>query len=186
MTLEQRITDAGGTVRALNSLTHADQIRLADRLGVPVTELHRRVSAGHNSVAPARRSAEAPGVAAARAELARLKRGSTLPATSSTTTADEESAEREWFAEHPDLLQAIDYVSQRVGLRVPADAPPGWRLLALIKRVGEVGDKNRRDAQVSMLDRPLNAAVRRQHELEDAHRSLARQARAVLAAGKRG
>jgi hypothetical protein len=177
MTLEQRVTDAGGMVRSLNDLTHADQFRLADRLGVPVTDLHRRVAAGHNSVA------------AARAELEELKRGPAPAAaarrSTSTATVDE-AWEAEWFSKHPELLQAIADVSQRVGLRLPSTAAPGHRLLAVIKRVGEVGDEGRRDALVSMIDGPLDAAVRQQHELEDAHRSLARQAHAVLAAGKRG
>jgi hypothetical protein len=98
----------------------------------------------------------------------------------------DEAREAEWFAKHPELLQAIAQVSQRVGLRLPTTAAPGHRLLAVIGRVGEVGDQHRRDALVSMLDGPLTAAVSAQHELEAAHRSLARQARAVLAAGKRG
>jgi hypothetical protein len=180
MTLEQRITDAGGMVRSLDSMSHADQIRLADRLGVTPSDLHRAWHARH-------------GVAAARAELEELKRGprrrtpaaATARRSTSTATVDE-AREAEWFAKHPELLQAIAQVSQRVGLRLPTTAAPGHRLLAVIGRVGEVGDQHRRDALVSMLDGPLTAAVSEQHELEAAHRSLARQARAVLAAGKRG
>jgi hypothetical protein len=177
--IEQRITDAGGTVRSLDSLSHADQFRLAARLGVPVTDLHRRVAAGHNSVA------------AARAELEQLKRGPrrSTPAAATarrSTSPDEEAWEHEWFAKHPALLRAMDYVSERVGLRLPASAGPGWRLCAVIGRVGELDDIARRDRLVAMIDAPLSAAVREHQQLEDAHRSLARQARAVLAAGKRG
>jgi hypothetical protein len=180
MTLEQRVTDAGGMVRSLNSMSHADQLRLADRLGVHVTDLHRRAASHHS-------------VAAARAELEQLKRGPrrSTPAAATarrSTSPDEEAVafERQWFAQHPGLLKAMDYVSERVGLRLPTTAAPGHRLLAVIKRVDEVGDEGRRDALVSMIDGPLDDAVRQQHELEDAHRSLARQAHAVLAAGKRG
>jgi hypothetical protein len=183
MTLEQRVTDAAGVVRGmghrtLNDLSHADQFRLADRLGLTTSDLHRAWHARH-------------GVAAARVELEQLKRGprwrtpAAATAPRSTSSVDE-AREAEWFADHPELLRAIADVSQRVGLRLPTTAAPGHRLLAVIKRVGEVSDKNRRDALVSMLDRPLSAAVGQQYELEDAHRSLARQAHAVLAAGKRG
>lgn len=175
---------------SLERLSHVEQFRLADGLGMDVTDLHREMSRIEHR--GAQRSATVP----SRAKARKVQPETPQPDVVRSLTARHDE-DVELRRDYPETLKVIDEISEQLGL--DTSKSPSLRRAYIDARISEwrqAGEHNHTedgDRQWKLyrrysgkLQRALHADIQASSERDIAVASLRRQAQATAAASRMG